>query len=328
MSLTTNKREATGDASAFAYSICSGSPVLIGVIRLLRRLLKPVHRRATGLALRAIRPLKCRASVRLDDESLIRFILGDVYWNPFVWEQNFDYEPEIRHVLQRLRDIEYVFLDAGANIGYWSVLVSSKMLGGKKVIAVEASKETFALLQQNSEANGHRFHVHRNAIFGRDGERLSFSKGPHVARHVLSPGENGDEVESLTLDTLALRYNLSAGDSVVIKLDVEGAEEAALKGCHSLLQRDTLIIYEDHGNDKTHATSRFVLEELRLPVFATTDDGIISEISQLSSLDRIKTERFKGYNFLACPPGSRFHHWLIAQTETSARPVHALAEAV
>lgn len=317
-SITSVRCSITDDLARFTYVTNSGNRVLIDVVGLLHWLLRRIHRRATGLALRAIRPLHQRASVRLADGSLICFWVGDVYWNPFIWERAFDYEPEIRQLLQRLKEVDYVFFDAGANIGYWSILASSEMLGRKKAIAIEGSHETFALLEQNCEANGHRFQIHRNAIFESDGEKLAFSNGPHPIRHVVPGGDaGGDNVVSLTLDTLARQYGITARDVVVIKLDVEGAEISALKGCERLLQQDTLVIYEDHGNDKTHVTTRYVLEELKLPVFAITDDGTLREIRQLSILDQIKTDPFKGYNFLACTPGKGFHRRLIAWAETS-----------
>ena len=53
----------------------------------------------------------------------------------------------------------------------------------------------------------------------------------------------------------------------MLKLDVEGVEEAALRGASEMLARDTLLVYEEQSSDKIHANTRFVTEELGMSVF-------------------------------------------------------------
>jgi FkbM family methyltransferase len=169
---------------------------------------------------------------RLDDGSRLIFPIGDAYWNSFLWENDFDYEPEVRHLLQALHATDYIFIDAGANIGYWSVLVTSAMLGRKRAVAIEASPETFAFLKLNSAANARRLVVRQNAIFDTDGIKLSFTRGPHEARHIAyNSGRGVDATISLTIDTIAGDVSPDPKQKVVVKLDVEGSEVRALSGC-------------------------------------------------------------------------------------------------
>jgi FkbM family methyltransferase len=300
----------------FDYEV-SGSRLSIGLVRLLDTVISRIGGRGMGLTMRAIKPLlnSQLSCVHFADGSSLYFRLDDIYWNSLIRQPNIEYEPEIRALLLRLKDIDYMFIDCGANIGYWSVLVTSEMLGCKRAIAIEASRETIAILQQNCNANGQRFEIRCNALSEYDGCRLFISGGAHDARHIVEPqssiSTHLEQVTSTTLDALARQLHLNDSDRIVVKLDVEGAEISVLKGAQQVLNCDTLIIYEDHGNDRGHATTRYVFDELGFPVFSIARDGSITEIDELCALDRLKADPKIGYNFVTCPPRSGFHRWIV-----------------
>lgn len=297
--------------------VVSGGRLSMGLVRLLHTAIARTAVRGMGVAMQAIKPLlhSQLCCVHFADGSRLYFRLDDVYWNSFIRQPDFNYEPEIAKFLLKLKDIDYLFFDCGANIGYWSVLVTSEMLGCKRAIAVEASRETMSILQQNCNANNQRFKIFRKAMFEYDGHTLFFSDGHHAARHIVAPeGVNSVDIEpviSTTVDALARQLHLSESERIVIKLDVEGAEISALKGAHEVLKRDTLVIYEDHGNDPNHTTTRYVLHELGYPVFSIASDGAITEVEEFRALDWLKEDPKIGYNFVTCPPGSGFHQWLV-----------------
>ncbi|WP_249135163.1 FkbM family methyltransferase [Bradyrhizobium sp. AUGA SZCCT0222] len=312
------------DRGAFDYEV-SGSRLSMGLVRLLDTAIGRISGRGIGVAMQAIRPLlnSQLSCVHFADGSRMFFRLDDAYWNSFIRQPDTEYEPEIGKFLLRLKDVDYVFFDCGANIGYWSVLVTSEMLGRKRAVAVEASRETLAILQQNCIANDRRFAVYCRALCETDGQKLLFfTNGPHAARHIVEPQSSNsthlEAVISTSVDALARQLQLTDSDRIIVKLDVEGAEISALKGAHRALKRDTLVIFEDHGQDRSHATTRFVLDELGFPVFSITADGAITEIKELVALDRLKADPKRGYNFVTCPPGSGFHRW-IAGIADSAR---------
>ena len=60
------------------------------------------------------------ASIKLNSDSNFSFILKDPYYNRLIYTK-YKYEPEIEFLLQKLKYINFIFLDAGANYGYWSV---------------------------------------------------------------------------------------------------------------------------------------------------------------------------------------------------------------
>ncbi|WP_225643086.1 FkbM family methyltransferase [Bradyrhizobium australafricanum] len=305
------------DQDTFDYEV-SGNPISIGLVKLLHTIVARSTGRGMGLAMRAVRPLihSQTPCVHFADGSRLYFELDDAYWNAFfVGQPHRTYESDIAMLLLRLKDVDYTFFDCGANIGYWSVLVTSEMLGRKRAIAVEASRQTLAILEQNRSANDRRFEICRKALFETDGQMLSFSDdGSHDARHIVtSQGMRSKHVEpvvSITLDSLARQLQMTDHDRLVVKLDVEGAEISAFKGAREVLKRDTLIIYEDHGNDRSHTTTRYMLETEGFPVFSIAMDGAITKVEELGFLDRVKTNPRIGYNFVTCPPGSGFHQWM------------------
>ena len=61
--------------------------------------------------------------IKLNSDTYFSFFLKDPYYNRLIYPK-FKYEPEIEFLLKKLRDIDFLFLDAGANYGYWSLLVS------------------------------------------------------------------------------------------------------------------------------------------------------------------------------------------------------------
>ena len=68
----------------------------------------------------------------------------------------------------------------------------------------------------------------------------------------------------IALDNLLDDGKVSVGGRYLIKLDVEGVEIDAIKGGTRLLQGDSMILCEEHGNDPRHTVSRYILEQTPL----------------------------------------------------------------
>jgi FkbM family methyltransferase len=250
------------------------------------------------------------AGVRFNDGSRFVFPLSDDYWSRLL-VPSFEYESEIAEILHVLRFDRYTFFDLGANLGYWSVLASSEAFGRNQAVAVEASAETFARLQRNHELNGRRFEIRHNAISDVSGADLVMSIGHHTVRHVTKDGV-GEVVKSINLDSMAAERKLTLQDRVVVKLDVEGAEILAIQGGSRLLTGETLLIYEDHGNDAKHVVSKHLLSMPGMVIGYANGAGKILKIDDGTVLTAIKTNRFKGYNFFATQAGNCFHRELWA----------------
>src|SRR6185369_7766134 len=99
----------------------------------------------------------------------------------------------IEQFLRSIADVDYGFVDGGANFGYWSVLASSKPFGGHKVISIEASSANAARLTRNSELNGGRLNIVHRAIGATTGNKVWLSGAKHEAFRVGETNGNGGD---------------------------------------------------------------------------------------------------------------------------------------
>ncbi len=233
--------------------------------------------------------------VKLNPDAIFEFPYGDGYWSKLL-NRTYHYEDELELLFQDSADVDYTLLDCGANYGYWSVLVSSKPFGSHRAIAIEPSGQNFPKLANNARINGNRFETMKCAIGAARGTaRLSGTK--HEAFSIAGDQSGGEEVPVLALDNLLDDGKVAPGGKFLIKLDVEGVEIEAMKGGARLMQGDSVLLCEEHGNDPRHTVSRYILEQtpLTLIVFDPRSNRL-ETVTDLSILDRIKVSTHVGYN--------------------------------
>ena len=235
-------------------------------------------------------------AIKLNSDATFEFPYGDGYWSKLL-NRAYNYEDELELLFRDSAGVDYTLLDCGANFGYWSVLVSSAPFGSHKAIAIEPSSQNFAKLKNNAEINNNRFELMKCAIGAARGTaRLSGTK--HEAFSITgAAGGSGEDVPVIALDNLLDDGKISPGGKYLIKLDVEGVEVEAIKGGVRLLQGDSVILCEEHGNDPHHTVSRFILEQtpLKLIVYDPRSNRL-ETVTELSILDRIKVSSHVGYN--------------------------------
>lgn len=173
--------------------------------------------------------------------------------------------PLIEH-LQTIGEKGMVAYDLGANIGYIS-LALAKIIGSQgKVFAFEALPKNVDRLRDNVASNEMQdritvipkaiaqssgqatFLVHRSGGMG----KLAISKGREESY------ENEVNVPAIALDDFV--YEEGNPPPKIIKMDIEGAEGAALAGMRRLLsEQDPVLLIEMHGPE----ASRSAWEELK-----------------------------------------------------------------
>lgn len=266
--------------------------------------------------------------VRLNEDSSFAFDLRDPYWARLL-APGFTYEPEIESVLRAFGDVPYTFVDAGANLGYWSILASSLELGAHRSIAIEPASQTFERLLGNCALNAGRFECVRGAVAEHAGLSVDFAISAHHAGSGIA--ESGDVrriqgsevVQTLTLDDVVAEHGAAAGP-LIVKLDVEGAEIGAFRGAQKLLESDALVLYEDHGKDPEARVSATALE-LGWTVFLPGKEGLVP--ADLAAIRDFKRRWNVGYNLVACRAGSRMHEELRARLAGGARLDRSLPRA-
>ena len=233
--------------------------------------------------------------IKLNSDATFAFPYGDGYWSKLL-NRAFCYENELELLFRDSADVDYTLLDCGANYGYWSVLVSSKPFGSHKAIAIEPSSQNFGKLANNARINRNRFEVMKCAIGAARGTaRLSGTK--HEALSIAGGNAGGEEVPVIALDNLIDDGKVAADGKFLIKLDVEGVEIEAIKGGTRLLQGDSVLLCEEHGNDPDHTVSRYILEQTPLKLIVHDPrSNRLETVTELSILDRIKVSSNIGYN--------------------------------
>jgi FkbM family methyltransferase len=235
-------------------------------------------------------------AIKLNPDATFEFPYGDGYWSKLL-NRSYCYEDELELLFRDSVGVDYTFIDCGANFGYWSVLISSAPYGSHKAIAIEPSSQNFAKLKNNAEVNNNRFEVMKCAIgAARGSARLSGTK--HEAFSIAGESDrSGEEVQVIALDNLIDDGKISTTGKYLIKLDVEGVEIDAIKGGTRLLQGDSVLLCEEHGNDPNHTVSRYILEQtpLKLIVYDPQSNRL-ETATELSILDRVKVSAHVGYN--------------------------------
>jgi FkbM family methyltransferase len=150
------------------------------------------------------------------------------------------YEPDTTALLERTLRPGQTFVDCGAHIGHFSLLAARKVVPSGRVYAFEPAMETFALLTRNIRVNhlGDIVRAIPRAVSDHPGPHTLFINHQDSMWHTLyGRGEVRQQtVETTTLDAFFAREGWPAVD--VLKVDVEGAELAVLKGMTELNSRN------------------------------------------------------------------------------------------
>ena len=230
----------------------------------------------------------------LGDGARFAYPSGDQYWlYAFLHERS--YEPELKHLLARLPTAPGLFLDCGANFGYWSVVASKTI----KTVAVEASSRNFPILAKNSELNDNRFLTLHAAISDGSADFVLFSTDAfHSDNRITDDPANSERINAVSIDSLVAKHGVT-DKLTVVKLDVEFAEILAFRGAIETLKGNSIFFYEDHGVDPISSVTRFLMEDRSRRIFFISDDGVVYPIADPTDTYRFKPSRTRGYNFVA-----------------------------
>jgi FkbM family methyltransferase len=193
------------------------------------------------------------------------------------------WEPEVvrsiqKHVLPSTR-----VLDIGAQSGFYSLLLSRLVGPNGMVFAFEPLPANFRILEENVSMNNiQNVTIRREAVSDSSGE-ISF-EFPHAEPSLLAgPTLEGDDLGTFQVPSVSLDdFVRQTGHSVqFIKMDVEGAETAVLRGAGQTLREfHPPMIVELHNEPSQVGTHPAIplLEELGYQIEWLNEVGYRSHI--------------------------------------------------
>ncbi|MDG7001998.1 MAG: FkbM family methyltransferase [Nitrososphaerota archaeon] len=150
-----------------------------------------------------------------------------------------------------------IVLDAGANIGDFTIMAAKKVGHGGRVISIEPSSRFFSILKKNVLLN-HLDNVSLVEAALSDTIGFAFLEGDGVsAKTVTASDMVAQRVRVTTIEEVMKELDLTRID--IIKMDIEGSEYKALHGL-AFLNNVREIVIELHGPDNI-STVRRLLEE-------------------------------------------------------------------
>jgi FkbM family methyltransferase len=149
------------------------------------------------------------------------------------------WEPYETSLLLSLLQEGNVFVDVGANIGYFTVLAGSVVGEGGAVFAFEPDPDNFSLLQANTGLNGlqDRVIAVEAGLAADDGDGRLFLSEDNLGDHQIYATEGGRSSLAISLynGSQYLAGKLSRLD--LLKVDTQGSEYQVMAGLLPLLQR-------------------------------------------------------------------------------------------
>lgn len=220
----------------------------------------------------------------LRDESPIFVNTGDLgcpspIVNGGIWE------PENLSVLNSFLTPTTVFLDVGANVGYFSIAIGNRLKRGGKVFSFEPHSKLTNLIERSVQLNGLEavVRVLQCAVSDKEGVLDLFYPDDHLGKG--SAARNADE-QGTTLRVRAHRVdNLVDEDLVVdlIKIDVEGHELPVLRGMVNVFARSprVKVLFEklEAATSDTEEIGAF-FRELGLSLYGVGPHAVLTPLGE------------------------------------------------
>ena len=187
------------------------------------------------------------------DKSLSPSLALEGHWEPWI----------TKVVMETIREGMTV-IDAGANVGYYTLIAGSHVGPKGRVIAFEPDPELFELLFSGVDINGFldRCRCVRKALSDRAGKQTFYRYQSHMGGNTLyhlAGVETSllDQVETIEVETVSLDDFLQASEDNtrvdVIKIDAEGSEGLIIEGMKRTLS----------DNDEITVICEFCPERIR-----------------------------------------------------------------
>lgn len=197
-----------------------------------------------------------RIGLNLQDELALRYALGQ------------QFEPDVCEFFRKVVKPGQVVFDVGANVGQFTLLLAKRVGAFGCVHAFEPAPEEYRKLCANVSLNGFsNVLTNHVAICDRVGETVLRTAGPglglynSLGRPLVSSQIGDISVPCTTLDCYVHARGVPRVD--LLKVDVEGAELAVLRGAAQLLSRSDAPVIVCEFSDLTGTDIGHSTRELR-----------------------------------------------------------------
>lgn len=207
-----------------------------------------------------------------------------------------DSEVRLARLLMRHLKPGDTFIDVGGHFGYFTLLASRLVGPAGRVVAFEASRNTYAVLVENVRKQPN-VTAHHLALSDQH-ETISFFEFPVLYNEFNSmdvdqfrnekwfakfPPQRID-VLATRLDDMVERDNLQPA---IIKIDVEGAELKVIRGAAGILRHQRPLVVMEYlapaRHNTAHRQAAALLNELGYASYAPAPDGQLDPCADLDA---------------------------------------------
>ncbi len=163
------------------------------------------------------------------------------------------------HLINKICEGDTV-IDAGANIGVFTILAS--VLVGKtgQVIAIEPDPENLRLLRKNIQLNNlTNVQIIDKALYKESGIQIKFIQDGVMLQISMDNGrqKNYIEVKTITLDDIVNEFEIKPK---ILKMDIEGAEKFALLEARKTMEYVNYFEMEIHSEEDYNVLMQYAKE--------------------------------------------------------------------
>lgn len=123
-----------------------------------------------------------------------------------------------------------VFVDVGANIGYFSIVAASRVGSRGKVLAFEPDPGNFALLKASCQLNGLKVQAVEAGLSTSDSSARLYLSEDNMGDHQIFQGEGERDSVAITLLNGADFLGQQLDRLDLLKVDTQGSEFAVMEG--------------------------------------------------------------------------------------------------
>jgi len=220
--------------------------------------------------------------VELDDFNI--YIRKNDFFIGAVIANTKNYEPYVTNEIRQLLKPDMVFIDIGANIGYFSLLAAALVGPTGKVYAFEPNPDNCRMFEMSIKANGfENIQLFPYAVAEQKQQFNLDVGGTNSNGRIIdfSPNAVPGQATPMLIEAVTLDDTLPDLDRVdVIKLDIEGAEPRAWQGMQQIVKRFRPILVFEFSPELIPITSHVTAESFL--------EQIISQNYDLYILERTK----------------------------------------